>query len=70
MALPFFGIGMKTDLFQHITICKIGSQGEFAVWLRELNPGLENNLEGLDGERGGKDIQMRGDMVKPMADSG
>ena len=61
---------MKADLFQYITICKIGSQWEFAVWLRELNLGLGNNLEGLDGERSGKDVQMRGDMGKPMADSG
>jgi len=34
----------------YITICKIESQGEFAVWLRKLKQGLYFNLEGLDGE--------------------
>ena len=29
----------------YISICKIDSQWEFAVWLRELKPGLCNNLE-------------------------
>ena len=28
------------------TICKIDSQWEFAVWLKELKPGLPNNPEG------------------------
>ena len=27
-------------------ICEIDSQWEFAVWLRELKPGLCDNLEG------------------------
>ena len=30
----------------YITICKIDSQGEFAVWLRKLKPGLCINLGG------------------------
>jgi len=30
-------------------ICKIDSQWEFAVWLRDLKPRLCNNLEGWDG---------------------
>ena len=34
----------------YITICKIDSQWEFAVWLRELKQGLCNNLE-WDGGR-------------------
>ena len=34
----------------YITMYKIDSQWEFAVWLRELIPGLCNNLEGQDGE--------------------
>ena len=29
----------------HITICKIDSQREFAVWLRQLKQGLCINLE-------------------------
>ena len=34
----------------YITICKIDSQREFAVSLRELKQGLCINLEGWDGE--------------------
>ena len=29
---------------------------EFAIWLRELKPGLCNNLEGWDGEGGGMEF--------------
>ena len=47
----------------------IDSQWEFAVWLRELQPGLDNNLEQGDGEGGGKDVQVGVDMGKPMVDS-
>ena len=36
----------------HITICKTGSQWEFAVGLRGLKPGLGNNLQWWDGEGG------------------
>ena len=38
----------------HITICKIDSQGGFAVWLGKLKQGLCINLEGWDGEGGSK----------------
>ena len=38
------------------TICKIDSQWEFAVWLRELKQGLCDNLEGCNGERDGREI--------------
>ena len=34
----------------YITICKIDSQREFAVWLRKVKQGLCINLDGLDGE--------------------
>ena len=34
----------------YITICKIDSQWEFALRLRELIQGLCDNLEGWDGE--------------------
>ena len=37
----------------YIIIYKIDSQWEFAVWLKELNVGLCNNLKGWDGEVGG-----------------
>ena len=39
----------------YITIYKIDSQWEFAVWLRELKKGLCNNQEWWDGrELGGR----------------
>ena len=38
----------------HTTACKISSQWEFSVWLRELKPVLCDNLEGWEGERGGR----------------
>ena len=39
----------------YITICKIASQGEFAVCLRELKQWLCINLEGWTGrEMGGR----------------
>ena len=33
----------------YFNICKIDSQWEFAVWLRELEPGICNNLGGEMG---------------------
>ena len=38
-----------------ITICKIDSQWEFAVCLRELKQGLCINLEGWDWEGGSRE---------------
>ena len=43
----------ESNMETYITICKIDSQREFAVWLRELKQGLCINLEGWDGERMG-----------------
>ena len=40
----------KGNMETYITICKIDSQREFAVWLRKLKQGLCINLEGWDGE--------------------
>ena len=45
-----------------ITICKIDSQWEFAVYLRELKQGLCINLEGQDGKGDGREVQEGGDM--------
>ena len=45
-----------------ITICKMDSQWEFAVWLRKLKQGLCNNLEGWDGEGDGREVQEGGDI--------
>ena len=40
----------KTNMETYITMCKIDSQWEFAVWLRKLKLGLCVNLEWWDGE--------------------
>ena len=53
----------------YITICKIDSQQEFAVWLRKLKQGLCINLEGWDGEGDGMGREMAGNICIPMADS-
>ena len=36
----------ESNMDTYITICKIDSQWEFAVWLRELKQELLNKLEG------------------------
>ena len=40
----------KNNMETYITVCKIDSQREFAVWLRKLKHGLCINLKGWDGE--------------------
>ena len=40
----------KSNIETYITIHKIDSQWEFALWLRKLKQGLCINLEGWDGE--------------------
>ena len=40
----------KHNMETYITICKIDSQWEIAVWLRKHKQGLCINLEGWDGE--------------------
>ena len=52
----------KSNRETYITICKIDSQWEFAVWLRELKLGLCINLEGWDGEGDGREVQKGGDI--------
>ena len=59
----------KSNRETYITICKIDSQREFAVWLRKLKQELFINFKGLDGEGNGKEIQKGGDICVPMADS-
>ena len=44
----------KSNMETYITICKIDSQWEFAVWQRKLKKGLCINLEGWDGEGDGR----------------
>ena len=57
----------KSNMETYITICKIDSQREFAIWLRKLKQGLCINLEGWDGGRW--EVQNGGDICIPMADS-
>ena len=59
----------KSNMETYITICKIDSQQEFAIWLRKLKQGLCINLEGWDGERDRRKVQRGGDICIPMADS-
>ena len=59
----------ESNMETYITICKIDSQREFAVWLRKLKQGLCINLEGWAGEGDGKEVQNRGDISIPVADS-
>ena len=47
----------KSNMETHITICKIDSQWEFAIWLRKLKQGLCINLEGWDREGDGTPLQ-------------
>ena len=58
----------KSNMETCITICKIDSQREFAIWLRKLKQGLCINLEGQDGEGDGREVQKGGDVCIPMAD--
>ena len=53
----------------YITICKIDSQWEFAVWLRKLKQGLCINLEGWSGDRDEREVQKGADIYISMADS-
>ena len=50
----------NSNMETYISICKIDSQWEFSVWLRTLKHGLCINLEGWDGEGGGREVQNRG----------
>ena len=47
----------KSNMKTYITMCKIDSQQEFALWLRKLNLGLSICLEGWDGEEVGRELQ-------------
>ena len=59
----------KSNMETYITMCKIDSQWEFAVWLRKLKQGLCINLEGWVGEGDRMEFQEGGDICIPMADS-
>ena len=59
----------ESNMETYITICRIDSQWEFAVCLRELKQGLSINLEGQDGEENGREVQEGEDICIPMTDS-
>ena len=59
----------KSNMETYITVCKLDSQQEFAVWLRKLKQGLCINLEWWDGEEDGREVQKGGDICISMADS-
>ena len=59
----------ESNMETYITIYKIDSQWEFAVWLWKRNQGCCINLEQWDGEENGKEVQKGGDICIPMADS-
>ena len=46
----------KSNMETYITICKIDSQWEFAVWLRKFTQGLCINLERWDREGDGREL--------------
>ena len=59
----------KSNMETYITLCKIDSQWEFAVWLKKLIQGLCINLEGWNGEGDLREDQKGGDVCIPMTDS-
>ena len=63
------GVHGESHMETYITICKIDSQWEFAVWPRKLKQGLCINLEGWDGEGDEREVQKGGDICIPTAES-
>ena len=55
----------KSNMEAYISICKINSQQESAVWLKKLKQGLCINLVGWDGEEDGREFQKQGDICIP-----
>jgi len=52
----------KSSMETYITMRKIDSQQEFAVWLRKPKQGLCINLEGWEGEGDGREFKKRGEI--------
>ena len=57
----------ESNMETYITICKIDSQKEFALWLRKLKQGFYINLVGWNGEEDEREVQKGGDICIPMA---
>jgi len=53
---------VESNMETYVSICKIDSQWECALYLRELKQGLCNNLDGWAGEGDGIKSQERGDI--------
>ena len=58
----------KGNMEVYITIYKIDSQEEFAVWLRKLKQGLCINLEEWEGNRDEREVQKEEGICIPMTD--
>ena len=50
----------NSNMEAYITMCKVDSQWEFAVWLRKLKQAICINLERWDGEEDVREFQKRG----------
>ena len=59
----------KSNMETYITICKVDSQQECAVWLRKLKQGLCINLEEWVGQGDGREVQKGRDICISMSDS-
>ena len=59
----------ESNMETYITVCKLDSHREFAVWLRKLKQGLYINPEEWDREGDGREVQKGGDICIPMAGS-
>ena len=57
----------KCNMETYITLCKIDSQWEFAIYLWKLKKGLCVNVEGWDGEGDGSEVQKGGNICIPIA---
>ena len=59
----------ESNMETYMTMCKIGSQQEFAVCLRKLKQGLCISLDGWGGAGDGREVQKGVDICIPVADS-
>ena len=59
----------KSNMETYITVCKIDSQREFAVWPRKLKQEFCTNLEGWDVVGDGRESQKGGDICIAIVDS-
>ena len=59
----------ESNMATYVTICKMDSQWEFAVWIRKLKQELSINLEGCNWDGDGREVQKGGDIGTHTADS-